>query len=805
MRCLYCGKELALLKRLTGGGEFCSDAHKQSYQEEYNRLALSRLLQAQKKTEKPEKIEKAEKSAKSNKAQAPETLEPQVVPEPVVEAPVVQAMETQVVEAPPAAPAFPEPVETMGFLVELPPVVATQDAAPYLELEMEVPPAPAVPVLSIEPSGFDLPSASMVPLHIQPTAASAEQPVRDVPSSPGDFENRKPATPSAARQPTNLHSLPSASPAPMEVALRSMEFKTDDSLAEPVDFGIVTEVWSWPNWELPGTGIDFPAEDSDVVVAAWLGNGDRELWMDLVPVENGAETLHELPAESEPTPRAALEALSRLHHELTAEEETSGVQTATLVAESPAEAIAEATAAAPAPAYETEAAFVDAVAAQPDPAPRAATELVEITIKTHGPSKPSPMTGEALLVEPPALLPRLQALPLRPKVAPAPEYTPAPEHTSESKAAEPPKPVDPPKPESESKPKVAPASVSSRPAIQPKPVPVKPMPASPRAAQRKQPVGVGKVTAPAAAQAAEPAKPGAAVETVKVEEPATPAPSAETKPVAPAAAADSAKPSAPAQPPSAPETKAAKAPAAEAPPKPEAAPTQKLSTPNTDEVLPSFGAVQPSSSFMGSMKMKLGIGILLIAGACISYFGWGSKPHTPVAVADGAGPSIIIGEGGWVEGWGGDPANAHVGREITLYRPSLKLSDYRIEFQGKIETKSLGWVFRAADPENYYAMKLATVSSGLTSKVALFKYLVTNGKQTQVGRVPIDLTVRPDTSFSVRVDVRGPQFTTYIQGQQVDTWTDDQLKTGGVGLLNEREERGQVKSVSIRILSGAGK
>src|ERR1700683_3694230 len=49
MRCLYCGKELALLKRLRGGGDFCSDAHKHSYQEEYNRLALGRLLQAQKK------------------------------------------------------------------------------------------------------------------------------------------------------------------------------------------------------------------------------------------------------------------------------------------------------------------------------------------------------------------------------------------------------------------------------------------------------------------------------------------------------------------------------------------------------------------------------------------------------------------------------------------------------------------------------------------------------------------------------------------------------------------------------------
>jgi hypothetical protein len=47
MRCLYCGNELALLKKLTGHGEFCSEAHRQKYQEQYNRLALTRLLQAQ--------------------------------------------------------------------------------------------------------------------------------------------------------------------------------------------------------------------------------------------------------------------------------------------------------------------------------------------------------------------------------------------------------------------------------------------------------------------------------------------------------------------------------------------------------------------------------------------------------------------------------------------------------------------------------------------------------------------------------------------------------------------------------------
>jgi hypothetical protein len=58
MRCLYCGKHLALLRKLTGGGEFCSDAHRDKYQEEYNRLAVSRLIQAQ---ARPDEVKKPTK------------------------------------------------------------------------------------------------------------------------------------------------------------------------------------------------------------------------------------------------------------------------------------------------------------------------------------------------------------------------------------------------------------------------------------------------------------------------------------------------------------------------------------------------------------------------------------------------------------------------------------------------------------------------------------------------------------------------------------------------------------------------
>lgn len=52
MRCLQCTKPVPLLKRLAGN-EFCSDAHRREYQQEYSQLALGRLLQS--KATEPEK------------------------------------------------------------------------------------------------------------------------------------------------------------------------------------------------------------------------------------------------------------------------------------------------------------------------------------------------------------------------------------------------------------------------------------------------------------------------------------------------------------------------------------------------------------------------------------------------------------------------------------------------------------------------------------------------------------------------------------------------------------------------------
>jgi len=98
MRCLHCGKELALFKRLTGGGEFCSEAHKKSYQEEYNRIALTRLLQAQAKPVQPSTAQPVSQSAPPQQPAQAGVFAADAAPE--LEMATAVAVEELTVEAP---------------------------------------------------------------------------------------------------------------------------------------------------------------------------------------------------------------------------------------------------------------------------------------------------------------------------------------------------------------------------------------------------------------------------------------------------------------------------------------------------------------------------------------------------------------------------------------------------------------------------------------------------------------------------------------------------------------------------------
>jgi len=153
---------------------------------------------------------------------------------------------------------------------------------------------------------------------------------------------------------------------------------------------------------------------------------------------------------------------------------------------------------------------------------------------------------------------------------------------------------------------------------------------------------------------------------------------------------------------------------------------------------------------------------------------------------------------GWMSEWASDRTGSARGRQISLYRPSMAMSDYRLEFTGRIDRKSLGWVFRAVDSRNYYVGKLETFSPGL----AITHFAVIRGIEGPHIQRMLPITAGAGAMLKVRLDASGPRFTVYVQNQAVEDWEDDRLKHGGVGFLNEREEMGQVGSIQISFPKG---
>ncbi|HKE23188.1 MAG TPA: hypothetical protein VKB88_12555 [Bryobacteraceae bacterium] len=129
-----------------------------------------------------------------------------------------------------------------------------------------------------------------------------------------------------------------------------------------------------------------------------------------------------------------------------------------------------------------------------------------------------------------------------------------------------------------------------------------------------------------------------------------------------------------------------------------------------------------------------------------------------------------------------------------LFRPSADYKDYRVEFFGQIEQKSMSWAVRASDPNNYYGMRVTVTEPGPRPVVAIEHYPVVDGKKGRRSQVPLpELMFHNNTPYHIEVAVRGNRVTTSIEGQEVDSWLDEALpKKGGVGFFAETGERARV-------------
>ena len=198
---------------------------------------------------------------------------------------------------------------------------------------------------------------------------------------------------------------------------------------------------------------------------------------------------------------------------------------------------------------------------------------------------------------------------------------------------------------------------------------------------------------------------------------------------------------------------------------------------------------------------KIGLAAVLVLAvvglAVVALRGSGSTvvANGPQVVAGSPLPAV---DSGWITDFGAE-TGVRREREMSIFRPSLNLSDYRLEFQAEIEGgKALGWVFRARDGKNFYVAKLEVVTPGLEPKVDVVHFAVIDGQPQQHVQSPLPMKVRIDTLYRIRFDAVGDHFSTWVQDEKVDDWTDDRLKIGGVGLYSDRgETMPRPRSVSV--------
>ena len=668
MRCLYCGKELAIFRKWTASSEFCSEEHQQRHHEEFNRLALSRLLQA---------------------------------PGSAVLAPSEPAV---------AAPAAAEPRSADWR--------NGGDTTGPRQIEAAHAPSPAagfVPQPTIQPVDGDsgrpiarsLGAPREFPIPEFRIGLSSTGPIHsERPSMKPDFEG--------SREPIDV---------PLERGYSSL---SSDAWQFPfTEFRPSLELREAMRLNLGTSGIGLEPEDGEhssagilSVDLSVLGHSiERSKVEPDLPVAVAPEA-DRADSEEEQAPELPIEIPSLWE----VGEPEAEIRIAPAAPEEE-----------PAPAQAAPAALLLPVAGAEPVAPIAAPPLRG---KASAVFQALPMASTGVQ------LPRLEGLPLRPMIVLGP--APAPAVEAAAVVAEP---------------SAEPVGISSEePARKEESVPKEP---SGRLSRKER--------ARLKAREAEKKEPEGKTPEVKPQEVKSP----ESKPEPPAEPA-------PAQ------AEPAGEPVSRAEEKPK---------PLSDSDIPSFGGPRLGAGSAVDKGLPMGVriaaaigGVVVLAGLAYLGLSGDSKPvRGSGAVELREGPALPISEGSWSTDWGGGQAQRK--ERITVYRPSLSLSDYRYEFQAEIPGRSLGWVFRAADPKNYYVGRLDIQKRGLNPTVVLVRYAVVDGQEGAQTQIPLTMPVRIDTAYKVKVEAVGNKFTISVLGKVLDQWSDDRLRTGGVGLIHERGER----------------
>ena len=848
--CLYCSKQLALLKTFAGSTQFCSDDHRQRYQDDSNRLALDRLLQA-----------KDRKKGRKQPVTRPQPVDPKVSapPPPEMSFLVENAGQQLPVRSRPAGNTAPIWRESATIYPRVPPLESNSifSTSPPAILRQEFQDAGIALGIALQTAvggGGGLQSGSASILVVPQQILKAERPLPRTQTIINDTAVSK----SAMSNQAGSSVIGNGARSEQTVS----EFNQDQKPQN--QFRLAPQAQAGPKFPIAG-----PMDSRDFLQVA-EGNVPREPYsLDVLHfpaglslgeltlstlTTTGFEGLEHLIAEHAPPPA-----------ELVAEPEPQP-EPEPVIAPAPPRTVFLPVASKPvAPAH---AKIIQGYPPLPTSAREAGGDLVfdvkplrPRMVAGPNPNAPKPVVEQPAAAAPAAATPvaksaapvvtpaatPLRATPIIQKPIQVAPVVSAPVVSRPSQTISVP-PVSQPLSQPVNPPAVKPAlAAPSAPALRLVPQPtvtVRPPAATPPAAPQRQ-AAAASVAAPAvpaekpaAPPTREPASKPAAAIAVPAPTPEKPKISvrpASTPSIAPAPApsierdkrpAQRPVPSGPSRPAMAardgnaltaerPEPEIATAPVPQL--KPKLMPIRKSEPAYTTtfavEDFPTLGMHQmepsPLGRFWGNATKPVKSAAVVAAAVVIIGGGYfifspsqSSEPAYvpgPTAITEGSSPGMVIGGGGWTTSWGAD-APVNKGKQISLFRPSMSMTDYRFEFRGQIEKKAVGWIFRAANPKNYHVAKIEIIKTGLNPIVALIKYSVIKGVEGTHTQVMLPNDFKMDTSYRVRMDVKGNKFTTYVQDKLVDYWSDDQIKSGGAGFYTAQGERAQIRSSQIAYL-----
>jgi len=217
---------------------------------------------------------------------------------------------------------------------------------------------------------------------------------------------------------------------------------------------------------------------------------------------------------------------------------------------------------------------------------------------------------------------------------------------------------------------------------------------------------------------------------------------------------------------------------------------------------PSFGGqadeAEPEGFFSRIPGWMKAAAALAVVGIAVGVWGVPAMRGSgrSVTLPTPAAPATL-GPESWDTDSTGDTTGIARRRIISRYKPARGKRDYVFEFTGQIEQRAMGWVFRMKDPKNYYVLKLEKTSDSPSAPAQLVKFAVVDGDEQPHRLVQLREPLPPGLPVKVKLDVRGQNFSTEINGRPVDVWIDSQLRDGTVGFSNENGERAVIRTVKV--------